>query len=155
MTPFFRARRTAGGFDVEGTLSCELGHRLPGGAGIFAAWSWDGERLTVTNDRYGFHPLFYCERDGEIMISPSLVELVRRGAPTGLDDVALALFRSLRYSFFLGGDTAFRHIKLVPPGALFEWDGRLTVQERRPRPIGSPMDISREEALHEIGRAHV
>ena len=82
MNPYFKARMNPAGFEVEGTPACQFGHRLPEGDGIFAAWSWDGERLTVTNDRYGFYPLFYSEREGEIAVSSSLAELVRRAPGT-------------------------------------------------------------------------
>ncbi len=127
--------RGGDGCRVEGQPSCVLGHRLPrpGGTpdGVFAEWRWDGEQLTVVNDRYGFQPLFYFTRPGEIGLAPAVQTLLDRGAPRDLDWDALAVF--LRLGFFLGEDTPFQAIRAVPPGAVFRWSpAGLVVQGRPP-----------------------
>ena len=43
-------------------------------------WEWDGHVLTVSNDRYGFVPLFYRVTTNTITISPSLMTLLEKGA---------------------------------------------------------------------------
>lgn len=102
-----------------------LGHKIPGENGnspdgVFAEWSWDGRTLTVRNDRLGFYPMYYCHRNGEIIISPSIVKLIGEGAPAELDHDALSVF--LRYGNFIGEDTPFAYIHAVPPDALFQWE---------------------------------
>jgi len=147
---FFRVRKVGEHWETEGLPSCHLGHELPAAQGnkpegIFAQWSWDGSRLQVRNDRYGFYPLYYFARDGEIALSNSILKLIELGAPTELDDAALAVF--LRLGFFLGEDTAFRAIRAVPPDASFEWkDGTLRVSGKLT--IGKAAHYSRNEAIN-------
>ena len=146
--PFFGAKKVADGFAVRGDLSHEFGHRVPaetGGPddGVFAGWKWQGQRLTVEVDRYGFGPLFYFSRGDEFGISPNLVRLLQEGAPLEIDREAIAVF--LHLGFFIGNQTPFRHIKVVPPNRSFTWDGTLHVEEVRH--IGSQLKITRSEAI--------
>lgn len=146
--PFFCARKDLDGVTVRGQLSCELGHRLPSRSqavpdGVFGGWRWDGRALRVEHDRYGFYPLFYYSHAGEFAISPSLVTLLHEGAPIDIDADALAVF--LHLGFFIGNDTPFEHIKVVPPNVRFVWDGGLDVEERRE--LGGRLEISRAEAV--------
>lgn len=71
------------------------------------------QALRVQNDRYGFYPLYYFIRPGEVCVSPSLVQLLSEGAPTAPDVAALAVF--LRVGWFIGEDTPFQHIRAFPP----------------------------------------
>ena len=100
--------------------------------GIFASWEWDGRRLGVRNDRYGASPLFYWYDERQFCVSPSVLTLIERGAPTTIDESGLAAF--LRLGFFLGDDTPFAAIRAVPPGSLLEWcEGTLSKSGGRPR----------------------
>lgn len=137
----FQAAVKHGRLRVSGSDHCFLGHRAADD-GIFAEWSWDGQRLTVRNDRYGMYPLFYCVDDDGIMLAPSVNGLLARGAPRMLDDSALAVF--LRLGYFLGDDTPFASIKAVPPGGL-TWDGTLRLSERRQ--AVRPQRVPRKEAI--------
>lgn len=133
---------------AEGAARYSGGHEIPlaSGAidGIFARWEWNGEHLTARNDRYGVKPLFYCERDNTLILSPSLLQLLAEGAPTELDDRAMAVF--LRLGFFLGDDTPFKHIRAVPPNAALMWKaGRLEIAGGRP--IIKAQPISRDSAI--------
>ncbi len=111
---------------------CVLGHeRRDDGSsqGPFGRWAWDGHRLQVRNDRYGFYPLYYWAQDGAVAVSPSIPTLLAEGAPAELDAAGLAVF--LRLGFFIGDHTPFRAIRAVPPDTTFEWeDGRLQVSGR-------------------------
>jgi hypothetical protein len=112
--------------------------------GIFARWEWDGRALVVENDRYGIYPLYYSAGEGRCVVSPSVPELLKHGAPGDLDFHALAVFLHLGY--FLGEDTPFKAIRALPPGARLKWtDGRLTLTGRRPPSKRIP--LSRSEAL--------
>lgn len=135
--PFFRATATPAGVDTLGTERCLLGDHGARGRpaeqrlGSWSEWDWNGERLRVRNDRLGFVPLFYAAWDRTIAVSPSLVRLVRQGAPTAVDEPALAAF--LRLGFFLAEDTPFTAIRALPPGAVLEWRaGRMTLSSRGP-----------------------
>jgi hypothetical protein len=140
--PFLHIRGE--GSQVEGQPAAFLGHRLPrpGGTpdGVFAEWHWDGQELTVRNDRHGFQPLFFFTKPGEICLAPSLRTLLDRGAPRDLDWDALAVF--LRLGFFLGEDAPFRAIRAVPPNAVLHWNrAGLTVQgEPLPCPKANSLD---------------
>jgi asparagine synthase (glutamine-hydrolysing) len=146
--PFFGAKRLAGGFTIRGEPSCELGHRVPAQTrgpddGVFASWKWDGRTLTVETDRYGYWPLFYCSRGNEFHISSNLVRLLQEGAPLDIDREAIAVF--LHLGFYIGDQTPFLHIKVVPPNRSFTWDGTLHVEEVRH--VGAQLTISRTEAI--------
>ncbi len=128
--PWFTVRRRHGAIETTGTPHFFRGHTIDADGsepdGIFARWHWDGARLRVRTDRYGAAPLFYCEHDEGLSVSPSLVALIDEGAPTAIDDSGLALF--LRLGFFVGDDTPFRHIRTVPPNGDIVWEaGRVTV----------------------------
>jgi hypothetical protein len=97
--------------------------------GVFVQWRWDGDTLTVDNDRYGIYPLFYCARPGSIWISPSFEEVVRGNSARELDDSALAVFH--RMGHFVGDDTAFRDVKFLPPDSVLTWRrGELAIRSR-------------------------
>lgn len=142
---FFQATVTHGRVAVSGPDKCFFGHRVADD-GIFAEWSWDGQRLNVRNDRYGMYPMFYCVADNGIMVAPSVNGLLARGAPRMLDDAAVAVF--LRLGYFLGEDTPFASIKAMPPGGL-TWDGTLRLLEHRP--AVRPQHIPRKQAISLYG----
>ena len=141
--PVLSLRPTAGGVVADGPHVFDAGEPL-GGTGVFARWTWDGERLIAANDRFGVQPLFYTSEGAVIRISPSIGALLRSGASSALDDAALAVF--VRVGFFVGEDTPFRAIRALPPGARAEWRaGRLDV---RPDPLRVvPSALSRDEAI--------
>jgi len=148
---YFHVQSVAGALEVRGSLEAKFGHQLSSRSharpdGVFARWHWDGARLVINNDRYGFFPLFWSRTRGDgVCISPSLVTLIEQGISTELDIEALSVF--FRLGFFVGDDTPFTAIKVVPPDALFEWqDGKLECRGRYPAPVRSS-DLSRDEAI--------
>ncbi|MCP3770125.1 MULTISPECIES: asparagine synthase-related protein [unclassified Streptomyces] len=118
----------AGGVRVEGDKETRLGHPLTGdhldpgppAEGVFAGWSWDGERLVARNDRYGICPLFYRAGGSSLALSPDPLALLPDDGPAELDHDALAVF--LRTGFFLAEDTAFAEVRALPPAATLTWD---------------------------------
>ena len=148
-TRFFEAALVGDAVHTRGSVDCRFWHRLDRGPGqpddgIFAEWRWDGETLTVTNDRYGMYPLFYCAGREAVRVSPSIATLVRAGAPAELDHEALAIF--LRLGFFLGDDTPFARIKALPPNARLVWRrGELALDGGRV--VTRPADLTREAAI--------
>ena len=147
--PYIWVRKTGRGCVTRGVQRARLGRALhfPGRErpdGVFAEWSWDGTRLSVRHDRYGFHPLYYVARDGEIGVSPSLPKLLLEGAPTELDDPALAVF--LRLGYFLAEETPFRAIRALPPGATLEWEGG-ELRLAGGFTLATPRRLGRDEAI--------
>lgn len=128
--PWFSASLKRGEIVTAGKARCLLGHRLDSGKygndGLWTEWQWDGTRLTARNDRYGMRPLYYaCTADG-IHVSSS-ISRVANAVPSTLDHGALAVF--FRLGFFLGEDTPFAEVRVLPPGSTLTWErGRLTVE---------------------------
>lgn len=123
---YIKVTRHGHRYTVEGLPHCYLSpvrsqaaRGVPGT--IYAEWTWDGETLTLRTDRLGFYPLFYTQRDGELLASPSVTTLLAWGASAELDEAALATF--LRLKFFLGDDTPFKAIRTVPPDGCVRWTG--------------------------------
>jgi len=137
------------GAATDGMTDCLLGHRIergPGSApdGIFVQWHWDGETVTVGNDRYGMYPAFYYSTDTEFYISPSVFQLIEFGAPPDINWPGLGAF--LRVGSFIGTDTVFEHIHALPPDATLTWSrGKLAVSGGYARV--KKAQISRAEAV--------
>jgi len=147
--PFIHIRRGASGFELKGLGDCVLGHKIQNPArtdvdGIFVEWFWDGSRLKVRNDRYGFYPVYYFANADEIAVSTSICRLLESGACRDPDYKGIAAF--LRIGFFIGEDTPFRAIRALPPNATLEWrGGRLTVSGQITIP--RTQAISRNDAI--------
>lgn len=151
--PYIRVVRRGGDVQIHGQAKGALGHRIHvvsdhNDDGIFAGWNWDGERLVVSNDRYGFQPLFWSAlNDGGVVVSPSLLTLIDQGARAELDIEALAVF--FRLGYFIGEDTPFASIRSVPPHARFTWEsGQLECVARYPDTTQT-FTRSRDEAIDE------
>jgi asparagine synthase (glutamine-hydrolysing) len=127
------------GLRSDGVPTHRLGHRVGSNDGIFAEWEWNGTRLAVCTDRYGFYPLYYYVTDNAIAVSSSIAQLLDLGAPRDIDDTSIAVFLAL--GFFLGEATAFRFIHTLPPGGRLEWSPAAL------RVSGSGVAIPQEQQL--------
>jgi asparagine synthase (glutamine-hydrolysing) len=143
--PFIHVRMAGGVAEVAGVPHHAVGRRDAGGTPLpgFAQWHWDGRTLTVENCRYGMRPIFYYAARDEICVSTSIEALLERGVPTELDIEALAVL--LRLNWFLGDDTPFKAIRIVPPAARFRWDGALSLQSTLH--IVPPSGLARDDAI--------
>lgn len=132
--PFLGIRLVERQHQVCGQASALCGARFPGSQpgiddGIFVEWRWDGDTLTVENDRYGIYPLFYCAKPDSIWISPSFEDVARGNSARIPDDAALAVFH--RMGHFVGEDTAFGDVKFLPPDSVLTWrQGTLAISSR-------------------------
>ncbi len=81
---------------------------------LVSSWSAEQGALRVRSDRLGMLPLFHGSIGGRLTISDSLAELVRHARRSELDADALSVF--LRIGFFVGHDTPFAGVKVLPPG---------------------------------------
>lgn len=140
-SPAVFLRFDAGKVTLSGQASAFVGHRVgPGDTslGLHGGWQWDGSTLRAEVDALGYFSLFVYQKGTEIAVSPSILQLVAQGADPAPDPVALAVFH--RIGHFLGEDTPFRHIKVLPPGGRLVWrDGLATI-------TGS-LTVPREQAL--------
>jgi len=125
--PTFRIEYDGAGFRATGDVSVIQGHKIPleegkRDDGIFVEWHWDGEVLTVRNDRYGIYPLFYAGDNKKIAISTSIFGVLNADNERKLDFDALAVF--FRTGYMIGNDTPFKNIRStefgfeVGPGAI-------------------------------------
>ncbi len=151
--PFLFIDRTAGPGGaqamVQGQAVATVGHkmRVPGDArprGLWGAWRWDGETLTAEVDALGYFTLFVDQKGDQIGVSPSIFQLLAHGADAEIDPVALAVFH--RVGFFVGGDTPFRHIRVMQPASRLTWRAGQAHYEGG-EPIPKPLDITRDQAV--------
>lgn len=87
--------------------------------GVWVRWVWRDGTLTVTNDRHGYLPLYYMATGDEVCVSPSLMDVVRRTGRRIWNPLALGLF--VRIGSFLGDETLFRDVRLLPPNGTLTW----------------------------------
>ncbi|MCA9060206.1 MAG: hypothetical protein KDA85_16975, partial [Planctomycetaceae bacterium] len=148
-------RDDLGNWFAEGECHARLGYRVTGaaaatGEGVWAEWDWDGQTLRFHNERFGFYSVFYARIGDGIALSTSATELVRAGASADLDDAAIAVF--LRLGYYVGDDTPFKSVRLLPPGCELTWNnGRLQLQERAPSLPTETSKLSRDEAVQQYG----
>lgn len=140
---------------VQGNRKANLGYRFDGSAasdgdGVWAEWTWDDHSLMARNDRFGFLPVYYCQMSSGFGISTSAMELIRAGADRELDDVAISVF--LRLGYYIGNDTPFKAIRLLPPGSVLTWNGQeITIRSTAPAIPTTVSSLTREQAIREYG----
>ena len=147
MHQFFHARFSGERTETSGDAHVSLGNRA---CGVFAEWNWSGQQLTLTNDRYGFFPIYYWWRDNEFAVSPSISKLLDLVGDDELDDRVFSVF--LRLGWLIGDGTPFKSIRAVPPGTTLTWQrGQLTIESagiiRHKR-----LDVPRAEAIETYSR---
>ncbi len=122
--PYLSLVREEAEVRVSGQCSWKRGHSvlLEDGTddGINAKWEWDGNRLEASVDRMGIQPLFYGVYENQIVLSPTILPILKGGIPADLDYGSIGLF--FRIGYLLGEDTLFRHIRALPPGGKLVWD---------------------------------
>lgn len=102
----------------DGAANALTGYRYSDGEGIFNQWQLFPDSVVVSNDFFGFRPLYYKATAGCLRISEDINQLVDPGEP--LNFRALAVF--LRSGDFLGDHTPFLAIKVLPPEARLTFD---------------------------------
>ncbi len=148
-------RAEKNGYEAVGNSSASLGYRFSGsgvsdGNGVWAEWHWNGQSLVLRNDRFGFLPVYYCQLGSGFGISTSAIELVQAGADTELDDEAVSVF--LRLGYYIGNDTPFKKIRLLPAGSELTWtEGKVTIRSFAPAISEEVSGLSREDAVREYG----
>ena len=157
-SPVVQLRHAEGRTTVTGTAQAFIGHRSDrpdSSLGLYGSWDWDGTTLTAEVDPLGYFSLFVYCKGPEIAVSPSILQLLALGADAEPDRVALAVFH--RIGHFLGEDTPFRHIKVLPPGGRLVWRaGVATVTGSAPIPREQALNRAQAvEAFIELPRAAI
>lgn len=157
-SPVVHLRYHEGRATLSGVAQAFVGHRSErpdSSLGLYGCWDWDGTRLTAEVDPLGYFSLFVYSKGAEIAVSPSILQLLALGADAEPDLVALAVFH--RIGHFLGEDTPFRHIKVLPPGGKLLWkEGVASITGTLPVP--REQSLSREQAVEafiELPRAAI
>ena len=91
--------------------------------GKFVAAIWDRARrkLILTNDRFGMKPLYYAARPGRFLAASEIkVILVDPLVSRKRNERGLAQF--FTYGQYLGDDTSFEAIRVLPPAGWLEYD---------------------------------
>ena len=158
--PFFFGTHRRGQVQTDGQSRALVGHRyfVPGDArprGLWGEWDWDGRTLRARVDPLGYFSLFVYEKDGDIGVSPSILQLLAQGADASIDPVALAVFH--RVGFFVGNDTPFKHIKVLQPDGQVRWrDGIARYSGGEPVPVEQALTRAQAvEAFIELPRASI
>lgn len=148
--PHIIVSRTGDGrLTASGDFVCALGHRLPGrrglADGIYAGWSWTGTELRLETDRYGVFPLFTSTSANRCIVASDLTLMLDGGVAATLDYDALSVF--LRLGYFVGDDTPFEAIRVVPPVAALRWSASgPDITSGYPGPAAT-LDVTRDEAI--------
>jgi len=123
-----------GKVETKGEHDCKLGHRIKNknkniaDDGVFVDWLWNGNKLTITNDRYGMFPLYYAYFNESLYISPSITQILKADISRELDYPALSIH--FRLGYMIGNDTPFKHIRRMPANCTITWsDGTLDIKE--------------------------
>jgi asparagine synthase (glutamine-hydrolysing) len=113
---------------VTGTHSLEIGKDFAGGLPSLAAgWKADGDHVAAWTDRLGFIQIFCHIGCDEIMLADNLRDVASRVSGLQFDFDALSIF--FRLGFFLGNDTPFCGIKVLPPSISLRWPDQTHVPE--------------------------
>ncbi|MFN9718631.1 MAG: asparagine synthase-related protein [Planctomycetota bacterium] len=118
--------------------------------GVWARWAWNGSTLTVTNDRFGFLPIYFAELPDGFVVSTSIPEILGAGVSATLNDAAIAVF--LRLGYYVGNDTPFASIRLLPPCSRLTWNGAgCHLTQSAPAIPGQQSTLSRADAVRLYG----
>jgi asparagine synthase (glutamine-hydrolysing) len=109
--------------------------------GMFAFAIWDAERksLFMARDRYGQKPLYYAERNGQLIFSSSLQALVLYpGVEKRIDKEALSQY--LAYEYIPAPYAIYKGVRKISAGSCLKWKtGRTRLWHYWDYPVGSPV----------------
>ena len=107
----------------------DLVHTLEG---MFAFAVWDARKgaLVLARDRFGEKPLFYAERDGELVFASEATSLLA-GLPAGRELEPSAVDHFFVHGYSAGEETLLRGVRQLEPGHLLVWRRAGPVELRR------------------------
>lgn len=87
---------------------------------LFAIYDCNSHELIICNDRYGFKPLYLCEKDNYLLFSSEIKAILQdRSIIRKINLEAMAEFFS--FGYVLGDNTLMEGIKLLPPASIFTY----------------------------------
>jgi asparagine synthase (glutamine-hydrolysing) len=127
--------------------------------GMFAVAIWDGpkQRLVLARDRVGKKPLYFIQRDGELLFGSETKAILSALASVPAVD-ANALLSFFTFGYVAGPDAIFRGMHRLDPGTALIVDartGHLSHQRYWSWPDGSIEDRRPEEEVIEALRAEL
>lgn len=106
--------------------------------GMFSFALWDGKqkKLLLARDRYGQKPLYYAEREGQIIFSSELKSLVRHPR-VGKNLDKFALTRYLAFEYVPAPFAIYQGVHKVDAGSYLQWHrGRIQIERYWDYPLG-------------------
>lgn len=161
-TPFLFIDASTGssGARATGQFKGYVGHRIKQydgsrPSGLWGKWNWDGQTLVAEVEPLGYFSLFVYIKGAQVGISPSILQLLAEGADPSPDEIALAVFH--RIGNFVGNDTPFKYIKVLPPNGQLVWrDGKHQINGGAVVPKVSSLSRAQAvEAFVEVPRATI
>ena len=129
----------------DGVASALMGYRYADGGGVFNQWQLLPDKVVVSNDFFGFRPLYYKATADSLQISEDINQLIAPAEPFNFR--ALAVF--LRSGDFLGEQTPFLAIKVLPPDASLTFDRSGLSLQLKPKPVSSSFTLPVAQLQHD------
>lgn len=111
---------------------------------LFMIYNLKNHELIICNDRYGFRPLYWCNRGNYLLFASEIKAILQDKSFTRVVNLeAMAEFFS--FGYILGDKTLIEGIKLFPPASIFSYsNGKIKIKE-----YWNWNKIKRREILHE------
>jgi hypothetical protein len=117
---------------------------------IAAGWRFDGKVLRLSSDRLGLVPIFIYQEGECILASDDLSTLLSLVGDASLDYPALSVF--VRLGYFVGNDTPFANVSVMPPATTIEWTGERKASGESGYEYCGALRGTREDAVVEYVR---
>ncbi len=133
----------------------DFGEKLKDLNGIFLLTIYNirSHKLIICNDRYGFRPLYWCDRDNYLLFASEIKAILQdRSFTRSVDMEAMAEFFS--FGYVLGDKTLIEGVKLLPPASILTYsNGRTEINQYWDwDQIGKVEAMNEGEIIEELGR---
>ena len=120
---------------------------------LFAIYDCNRHELIICNDRYGFKPLYLCDRDNYLLFSSEIKAILQDTCfKRKINLEAMTEFFS--FGYVLGDNTLIEGIKLLPPASIFTYsNGKSEINQYWNWNEIKKIDVLDEEQIvDELGR---
>ena len=133
----------------------EFGEKLKylNGTFLFVIYDTKAHKLLICNDRYGFRPLYWCDRSNYILFASEIKAILKDKSFTRKINLeAMAEFFS--FGYVLGNKTLVDGVKLLPPASIFTYSkGKMKIDQYwNWNQIKKTDIIDEDEIVSELGR---
>ena len=87
---------------------------------LFAIYDYNLHELIICNDRYGFKPLYSCDRDNYLLFSSEIKAILQDTSFNRKINLE-AMGEFFSFGYVLGDNTLIEGIKLLPPASIFTY----------------------------------